>query len=344
MQKSVGMVPLHPNLMPQRVTARAWRIGWALAAPVTAAGLLLVLATSLQISRVVPFAALLGPRNALTALACAGSVIAAVTLLWRPCRPVVTPLALSLLVLTVMSGTVVARRGFADPKPAPPAAGQLRILSWNTNHDLVDPPTIAALAARLRANIVVLPDANIAWTASSYAHAFEAVKYPMRLGVAPRPSAQIAVFVAAPYGDRYRHVLAGPDPDKALRITPDTGDLPTIVALHAAKPTLPGSNEWNTEINWVAEQCRSGAAIAVGDFNATVDGFGTATLGNCADAATARRAGSVGTWPTAAPTWLGMPIDHILVSPGWHPQNFATITDQDRSGARHRPIFATLTR
>lgn len=311
---------------------------------VTAAGLLLVLAVPLRINRVVPFAALVSLRDALTVLACVGFVITVASLLWRRSRPVVTPLAVGLLVLTVISGTVVTSRGFANPEPAPPTAGQLRILSWNTNGDLVAPSAIAALAARLRANIVVLPDADIARTASSYADAFQATHYPMRLAAAPGPSAQIAVYITAPYNNRYDHVVTGPNPDKAQRITSNTADLPTIVALHAAQPTFHGTKQWNTDLSWVADQCRSGQVVAVGDFNATVDGFGTSALGDCADAAAARQAGSVGTWPTTAPTWLGMPIDHILATSGWHAQSFTVINDQDHSGARHRPIFSVLTR
>jgi endonuclease/exonuclease/phosphatase (EEP) superfamily protein YafD len=257
---------------------------------------------------------------------------------------VVAPLAIGLLVLSVISGTVVASRGFDNPEPGPPTAGQLRILSWNTNGDLVTPSVIAALAARLRADVVVLPDANIATSASSYAHAFQDVKYPMRLAAAPGPSAQIAVYVAAPYGNSYDHVVAGPNPDKALRITSDTAGLPTIVALHSAQPTLHGTQQWNTDLNWVTQQCQSGPVVAVGDFNATVDSFGTSTLGDCVDAGTARHAGSVGTWPTIAPTWLGMPIDHVLATPGWQAQTFAVLTGQDDSGARHRPIFTVLAR
>src|SRR5690349_1570370 len=242
------------HMTPHANTARAWQVGIALAALVTAAGLLLVLAVPLQINRIVPFAALLGLRNALTALTCAGFVIAAAALPWRQGRPISAPLALGLLILTVISGTVVATRGFANPRPASPKAGQLRILSWNTNGDLIDPSAIAELAARLHADIVVLPDANIAWTASLYASAFQDAKYPMRIVAAPGPSAQIAVYIAAPYASYYGHVVTGPDPDKTLRITPNTADLPTIVALHAAQPTFHGTRQWNTDLNWVADQ------------------------------------------------------------------------------------------
>jgi endonuclease/exonuclease/phosphatase (EEP) superfamily protein YafD len=323
---------------------RGWRVGWALAALVAVGGLALVLAAPVGINRVVPFPAVLSLRNGLTVLGCVGSVVAASAVPWRWTRPVALPVGLAVLALTLTSGAVAISRGFADPAPAIATAGQLRILSWNTNDGLVDPPAIAALAARMRATIVVLPDAGIAEEASLYARAFQAADYPMRLQAAPGPSTQLAVYIAAPYSTYYRRAKPGPDTDKTLRITPTSSNLPTILALHAPQPTRHGTAPWNTDLAWVADQCGSGEVIAVGDFNATVDSFGSTTLGHCSDIATAHRAGSVGTWPTAVPPWLGMPIDHVLATPGWHARSFTVITDEDDSGALHRPIFSVLTR
>jgi endonuclease/exonuclease/phosphatase family metal-dependent hydrolase len=39
-----------------------------------------------------------------------------------------------------------------------------------------------------------------------------------------------------------------------------------------------------------------------------------------------------------------MPIDHVLVTPQWKVDSFTVLTDRDESGARHRPIFAVLSR
>jgi endonuclease/exonuclease/phosphatase (EEP) superfamily protein YafD len=322
----------------------SWRVGWLPSGVITAAGMLLVVAVPLRINRIVPFAALLGPRNALTALAGAGFVVATATLPWRRGRPVLAPLAAGLLILSLISGGVVTSRGFANPGPVPPTAGQLRILSWNTNGDLVAPSAIATLAARLRADIVVLPDANIGRAADSYAAAFRNAAYPMRLDAAPGASAEIAIFVAGRYSDHYGHAVAGPEPGRTLRISSDSAELPAIVGVHAAQPTFHGTQRWNADLSWVADQCRTGQVVAAGDFNATVDSFGSPGLGDCADAATARHAGSIGTWPATVPTWLGMPIDHVLATPGWRPQTFTVVTDQDGSGARHRPIFTVLAR
>jgi endonuclease/exonuclease/phosphatase (EEP) superfamily protein YafD len=309
-----------------------------------AAGLLLLLASPLHINRTVPFAALLGPRNAMTALTCAGSVMAVAISVSKRCRPVAAPLALVMLVLTLASGTVIISRGSANPEPAPSAPGQLRILSWNTNGGLVSPSVIAALTAQTRADVVVLPDADIAWMADTYRGAFHAVNRPMRLYADPGATAQLAVFIASSYASHYGSVAVGPDPDKTIRITSNSSVLPTIVAVHTAQPTLHNTALWNSDLNWVGDQCRSGQVIAAGDFNATVDAFGASSLGNCLDTATALGSASVGTWPTMAPTWLGMPLDHVLATPGWYARTTTILTDQDGSGARHRPIFTVLTR
>jgi len=321
--------------------SRWW--GWAIGALLAAAGLVLSLADWLGINRAVGFAALVAGRNAVTVACAAGLVVALPMLVWRRGRPVTGPVALGLAIVTAASGVVALGRGYANASPARPTAGQLRILSWNTNGGLVDPPTIAALAARLRATILVLPDADITDTAG-YDRAFRAARYPMRLAAAHTSSEQIAVYLAAPYDRYYDRIAAGPDPTRTLRLASSGADLPNIVAVHAPQPTRRGTAPWNADLNWVADQCRTGQVVAVGDFNATADSIGAASLGHCADAALDRHAGSVGTWPTALPAWLGMPLDHVLATRSWHARTFTVITDQDDSGALHRPIFTVLTR
>jgi endonuclease/exonuclease/phosphatase family metal-dependent hydrolase len=82
----------------------------------------------------------------------------------------------------------------------------------------------------------------------------------------------------------------------------------------------------------------------VGDFNASIDDFGGPTLGSCIDAAWQRDGASVGTWSTKLPTLLAMPIDHVLLTPSvGEVTSFTVLTDQDDSGARHRPVMAVIT-
>ena len=126
-------------------------------------------------------------------------------------------------------------------------------------------------------------------------------------------------------------------------LTPNAPGVPLLVALHAPQPGLRSTAPWSSALTWVERECSTRTAVAVGDFNATVDNFGSAALGGCRDAAIARRSGAVATWPTSMPTWLGMPIDHVLTGDAWRVVSFTVITSEDGSGARHRPILAVLT-
>jgi len=59
----------------------------------------------------------------------------------------------------------------------------------------------------------------------------------------------------------------------------------------------------------------------------------------CVDAADRRGEGLVGTWPSAWPRWLALPIDHVLASGGTEIRDFAVL---DIPGSDHRAIFARL--
>jgi endonuclease/exonuclease/phosphatase (EEP) superfamily protein YafD len=125
-------------------------------------------------------------------------------------------------------------------------------------------------------------------------------------------------------------------------LLPRRHGLPRLVALHAAQPALRGNADWNADLRWVAAQCRRADVIAVGDFNATLDTFGGAALGGCRDAASLAGAASLGTWPTAVPPLLGMPLDHVLLGSGWRLDGYSVLHGEDGSGARHRPVLAVV--
>jgi endonuclease/exonuclease/phosphatase family metal-dependent hydrolase len=115
-----------------------------------------------------------------------------------------------------------------------------------------------------------------------------------------------------------------------------------LVALHAAQPALRGNGVWRRELDRAAAACGDPHAVVVGDLNATLDDLGAPALGGCRDAAALRSAAGLGTWPTAVPPVLAMPIDHVLVGRDWTVRSFTVLTAEDASGARHRPILAVL--
>jgi endonuclease/exonuclease/phosphatase (EEP) superfamily protein YafD len=310
---------------------------------VAACGVFLAFAPELGAHRALGIAALLPARDAM-AVGCGLAALGFAALaLWHPSRPLAAPLALALVVVFCVNAATVVARGFRNPAPSPLAAGQLRVLEWNTNGNLVTPSVIAELAAREHANVVVLPEADPTRTAAQYREAFEAVGLPSTLFSAPSPAAQAAVVMTDAVAARYRVTGSGPDPRKTLVLEPDSGGLPRIVALHVPQPIPRHTSLWRQTLQWVTQQCAAGPVVVAGDFNASVDNFGGPGLGGCRDVGIAQHAGSVGTWPTALPTLLSMPIDHVLTTPAAGAvQSFTVLTSEDGSGARHRPTFTVL--
>lgn len=304
--------------------------------------MLLTLAPTVGLGRVLGVSALLPARTAITIVAAALGVLLALCCLvprWRA----LLPIAVALLVVAAFNVPVVLLRGFQISTPATASSGQLRVLEWNTNGDLVSAATVARLASDLKAGVVVLPDARIGVTASAYRSAFEAAGLRGRFYSGAGADAQLAVFITAGLAADYPSAQTGPQAQKTLVLRPSSAQLPTIVALHANQPTPGGIGGWRDELQWVESNCRAGAVLVVGDFNASVDDFGSAGLGGCRDAAALTGAASVGTWPTTAPAFLGMPIDHALVTGmAGRVESFSVLTREDGSGARHRPTLTVL--
>lgn len=328
--------------------ARHLRPGAAVVAALLllAVGLLLVFARPLHLNRALGVAAVLPAKDGFTA-GCAGLLIVAFVLsLWRRWRPATLPLVAALLIILAFCTPPMLARGLRNGAPAPASSGQLRVLEWNTNGDLVTPATIAALAVREQANVIVLPDAQIGRTTQQYLHAFGAAGKPVTVFAAAKPDAQTAVLITTPLAAHYRLAATGPDARKTLVLKPTVPNLPRIIALHAPQPTTPHNmTAWRTTLQWAEAECEHGAVLAAGDFNASVDNFGADRLGTCQDAAVQKRAGSIGTWPTRLPPVLAMPIDHTLISPSTGQlDSFTVLTGEDSSGARHRPTLTVIHR
>lgn len=326
-----------------RASRRLWIGSSAVAGVVLAIGLGVAFAPQLGLGRVLGISAVLPARSALVVGATAVLVVAAVGAMLRRSRPIAAPIGLALLVVVAATAPAPVGRGFKNPPPASATADQLRVLEWNTNGRLVRPNEIAALAVREKANVIVLPDVEIAETGADYRAAFDTAGLPVRIFSAPGPQAQLAVLLAEPEADHYNVTGAGPDPVKTLVLSPTVPGLPKIVALHAPQPTPRSLTLWRSTLDWVSGQCTAGPVLVAGDFNASVDSFGSARLGACADVAVAQHSGGVGTWPTRLPTVLGMPIDHVLLTPAAGTvETFTVLTGEDHSGARHRPTLTVV--
>ncbi len=306
----------------------------------------LCFASTIGIERLPIIATLIEPRNAVTiAAVLLGALGSLAAVLLRSVRRVLLPLALAVLLAGAVSALVAFHRGFADPRPAAVAVSQLRVLSWNTNGELVGPGTVARVAETEHANVIVLPEVASRTGGRAYVAALQHDGLVMR-AYSPRGAGVVEtlVLVSTALGEYRDDVRHGPDASRSAELIPLTPGLPTIVALHAAQPSFGDVDRWKKDLEWVTAQCRRGSVVAAGDFNATVDGVGSAQLARCRDAASERAGASVGSWPTALPTWVAMPIDHVLASPDWHIDSFTVITTEDHSGARHRPVLAVVTR
>lgn len=320
-----------------------WFAATVVAVFLAALGIALALAPELRINRVLGVAAVLPARDALTAVSAVLLLMAAALSSWRAPRPVAAPLGAALLVVLAACAPAMIARGLRDPAPARAAAGQLRVLEWNTNGGLVSPATIAALAVREKANMIVLPDAQIGVTAAAYRRDFASAGLPIAVFAAGGPDAQAAVLMTASLAARYEVAGTGPDPRKTLILAATAPGLPRVVAVHAPLPTRHNMAAWRATLRWVAAECAHRSVLAVGDFNASVDNFGGDRLGACRDAAIAQRAGSAGTWPATLPAALAMPIDHALTTPAaGKVASFTVLTGEDGSGARHRPTLTIV--
>jgi endonuclease/exonuclease/phosphatase (EEP) superfamily protein YafD len=325
---------------PPRRRSKGW---WIAACAGLGVAVVVQLAPAFGLQRLPVIATLLAPRDAATvAIAAVGVLLLALAVMAPGVRRALLPLGVAAVLAAAAGAPAVLTRGLVDERPARAAAGDLRILSWNTNGDLVRPSVIAALADREHADLVVLPEIITA-ERDRYTAAFRAAGLDLR----PYPSdareaVQAVVFVAPRLGSYGPAVQHSPEPERSAALEPRHASLPRIVVIHALKPVPGRTGAWAADLRWVARRCASPTAIAVGDFNATVDHFDGGRLGGCRDVAAERGAASVGTWPVALPVWAAMPIDHVLIGSAWTARSFTVLTAADASGARHRPILAVV--
>lgn len=127
-----------------------------------------------------------------------------------------------------------------------------------------------------------------------------------------------------------------------LMVRPATGVGPVIAAVRPVTPGNGGQDQWEREVSEAAQVCHSGSGplIVAGNFNATVDHGPLRDLGRCADGALGADIGGVGTWPTAAPSLLGAPVDHILYDDASYEVLEGAVAEVGR--ANHRALIIRL--
>lgn len=276
--------------------------------------------------------------------------------IFRPLRRLTTPLVVVLLVFAVANTGILAVRGINQADVSIATAGvddSITVLSWNTRGEEPGIDAIVELALSSGADIVALPETTDE-LGTEVALAMKAGGRPMwvwSLNFNDVYKARSTALLISPDLGEYTLASApGSGPPGNTNVsptviaTPVNGEGPTIMAVHAGSPTPGAMTDWQSDLDWLAEQCDAPNVIMAGDFNATIDhmagrGIDGGTLGRCTDAALAAGSAAIGTWPTIIHPLLGAPIDHVLATDNWKVDAFRVLDDLDSSGSDHRPIL-----
>ena len=279
-------------------------------------------------------------------------VLVTLAMLSRFARRLSFSLAMLLLAFAGMNVAVLATRGFGSAEPIPAGPG-ITVLSWNTLGAATSAEAVANLALEAKANVVALPETSQA-SAEQIASLMAAAGQPMAVHTTAfdqiAAARSTSLLIGADLGEY--SITDGPSTSVLPSVVaePDSGDGPTIIAVHAVSPTGGEMANWRSDLSWLAAACGGDNVIMAGDFNATIDHMARlgstpeSTLGNCSDAATTARSAAVGTWPTFLPAVLGAPIDHVMATAQWRVSGAQVVEDRDHVGSDHRPIVVKLRR
>ena len=257
-----------------------------------------------------------------------------------------------LLVFGLVNAAVLASRGFGDLAFETKSDNSITVLSWNTLGDAPGAKSIAELAVQSEADIVVLPETTRA-TGTAVADAMEAAGRPMQeftiaFDVISK-ARSTSLLISTALGE---YTVDTTEPNSLVLPTviarPADGTGPEILGVHLVAP-IPGElDHWRADLAWLAGACAGPNVVMAGDFNSTIDHFtglataDGATMGRCADAASASDNAAVGTWPTSLPALLSAPIDHVMATANWKVTGFRVVENYDKYGSDHRPVIAQL--
>jgi endonuclease/exonuclease/phosphatase (EEP) superfamily protein YafD len=280
-------------------------------------------------------------------------VIALLAAAWRRGRRFLGLLVVLLLAFCALSVGILATRGFGGTDSSPKATNNVTVLSWNTEGGKPGAAEIARLALAEHADVITLPETTHA-TGLAIAATLKAAGRPMWVYWAAHgtiyQSHATTLLISASLG-RYTVDTSAGDTSvlSSIIARPDSGEGPTIVAVHAVSPKPAEMLNWRADLAFLSKTCAGSNLIMAGDFNSTLDALESlatktgAQFGECSDAGLAAHAASVGSWPTMLPPLLGAQIDHVMYTGAWKVQSMRVLVDEDNAGSDHRPVVATLT-
>ncbi|MCA9285679.1 MAG: endonuclease/exonuclease/phosphatase family protein [Phycisphaerales bacterium] len=218
----------------------------------------------------------------------------------------------------------------------------------HVNLDGTSPPTAGGVEwiSRTEADLVVLEELSPAWWT---ALAGWSEQFPYQL-VDPAPGVTgIGVLSRWPITAEFRQPAAGGFP--FIDATVDLSGAPLrVLAVHPVPPVRADAvARRNAHLEEIAEQAvrAQGPCVVIGDLNETPYGAPMRVLLEHSGLRSAREGrGRLPTWPVhlpaierRTPTWLMIPIDHVLVSPEVGVESFET---GPAIGSDHLPVMATL--
>ncbi len=303
-----------------------------------------------RLDGVTPFVAFVALRPPLAVL------LAAVAIGWalsgRLLRGRIALPAVVLLVASVAAGLQIAPRAIGASEPQRSDGVGVTVLVANVKKSNVAPATIAALARRSGAQVIVLPEANAVATAR-YGRALQAATdrpwttWTDSGGGRPTDLSAQPTSIAVQASLRPERLPTPPQPDGAHGLVrvgltlADTDEPLTLSAVHPRSPRLFRSNaRWRDDLDALQPLCRAGDVVA-GDFNATPDHSAMRALhdAGCRNASIRAGEGWRATW-TGGPFGFVRPtIDHVLTSGGWTSESARVLP---LAGSDHRALVARV--
>ncbi|MFV0533067.1 MAG: endonuclease/exonuclease/phosphatase family protein [Cumulibacter sp.] len=314
--------------------------GWSVVGALLIVAAVLTEPVLVGLSTYTPFAHLVALRPALAL----GGMLAALAVLLCALmvnhrgedRPTRLSAALAILVLfTSANAGIVLARGASAPAALPEdkLPGDIDVLAFNTLDTIDGPVAIRDLIAEHDPDVVMLPE-----TQTPDAEAIAGTEFDVFMGIGrPGGSAPTGLLVSADLGE-YQHV-EGPDTEYGLvGAEPTSGSGPVFYAVHIASPVAERMQLWRDELDLVTDICdQRTQVIMAGDYNSTIDHAPLRDT-TCLNASVGTR--SVGTWPTALPSLLGTPIDHIFADRTAFTAAGSAVVELP--GSDHRALLARL--
>ncbi len=239
-------------------------------------------------------------------------------------------------------GTTVSRGWWADGSAA--QRGDLVVISFNSAGIEPLPAELADLLVTYHPQIVSLPETTreMADQLATGARRSGLEYQVFRARTVSAPPSITSLLVSTTLGvyhlDRERSLADG-----VVRVIPESGNGPVIVAVHPTSPAVIGlqAASWRSAGLSAVDQCISTpGSIVAGDFNANLSNPQFSDLGPCLDTASAMHRSGEGTWPAWLPAPFASAIDHVLVDGGsWQVVNFRTLTVGDSD---HRLVITTI--